>query len=122
MPQRISPGGSGRTRIGGWHRHIRIMRVAGDGEGGGQRRDSRRGGHCRVMADTATVGILRERKGGEDELTQKRGRSSRKGPDARHSQVVGKGGWGRAGNGTRPIKAPVTRIAIFLPEFFYLEN
>jgi hypothetical protein len=48
-----------------------------------------------VMADTANVGILRERKGGEDELTQKRGRSSRNGPDASHSQVVDKGGWDR---------------------------
>jgi hypothetical protein len=37
----------------------------------------------------------REKKGGEDELTQKRGRSSRKGPDASHSQVVDKGGWDR---------------------------
>jgi hypothetical protein len=59
------------------------MRGAGDGEGGGRRRDSRRGGHCRVMADTASVGILRERK------------RSRKGPDASHSQVVDKGGWDR---------------------------
>ncbi len=48
-----------------------------------------------MMADTADVGILRERKGGEDGLTQKRGRSGRKGPDARHSQVVDKGGWDR---------------------------
>ncbi len=48
-----------------------------------------------MMADTASVGILRERKGGEDELTQKRGRSSSKGPDASHSQVVDKGGWDR---------------------------
>ncbi len=71
------------------------MRGAGDGEDGGRRRDSRRRGHCRVMADTANVGILRERKGGEDELTQKRGRSSRKGPDASHSQDVDKGGWDR---------------------------
>ena len=71
------------------------MRGAGDGEGGGRRRDFRRGGHYRGMADTASVGILRERKGGEDELTQKRGRSSRKGPDASHSQVVDKGGWDR---------------------------
>ena len=37
----------------------------------------------------------REKKGGEDELTQKRGRSSRNGPDASHSQVVDKGGWDR---------------------------
>jgi hypothetical protein len=29
---------------------------------------------------------------------------------------------GDAGNGTRPIKAPVTRMAIFWPDFFYLEN
>ena len=71
------------------------MRGAGDGEGGVRCRDSRRGGHCRVMVDTASVGILRERKGGEDGLTQKRGRSSRKGPDASHSQVVDKGGWDR---------------------------
>jgi hypothetical protein len=27
-----------------------------------------------------------------------------------------------SGNGTRPIKAPVTRMAIFWPEFLYLEN
>ena len=26
------------------------------------------------------------------------------------------------GNGTRPIKAPVTRIAIFLPDFFILKT
>jgi hypothetical protein len=26
------------------------------------------------------------------------------------------------GNGTRPIKAPVTRMAIFWPDYFYLEN
>ena len=70
MPRRSPPGGSGRKRIGGWHRQIRIMRVAGNGEGGGRRRDSRRRGHCRTMADTATAGFC-GKKGGEDELTQK---------------------------------------------------
>ena len=42
-----------------------------------------------------TSGFCGKEKGGEDELTQKRGRSSRKGPDASHSQVVDKGGWDR---------------------------
>ncbi len=27
-----------------------------------------------------------------------------------------------SGNGTRPITAPVTRMAIFWPDFFHLEN
>ncbi len=30
--------------------------------------------------------------------------------------------WGGPVNGTRPIKAPVTRMAIFQPGLFYLEN
>ncbi len=28
----------------------------------------------------------------------------------------------QTGNGTRPMKAPVTRMTIFRPDFFYLEN
>jgi len=95
MPRRSPPGGGGRTRIGGWHRQIRSMRVAGNGEGGGRRRDSRRRGHCRTMADTATAGFC-GKKGGGGRVNTEWGRASTQRASARmRPQAVDKGGWDR---------------------------
>ena len=57
---------SGRQIIGGGHRRIRNVSGAGNGIGGGQRRDFRRRGHCRVGGGDGTCRIPREGNGGED--------------------------------------------------------
>ncbi len=61
---------SGRRIIGGGHGRIRSMSGAGNGVGGGRRRDFRRRGHCRVGGRDRTCWVQRGGKRRRGQLAQ----------------------------------------------------